>query len=381
MGSATEEINHRLELHEAKGQLTAGEKPVPKPEADGFILKTHYAGICHSDLHVWQNKIKISDDLILGLENFNPNFSYPLVMGHEISGEIHALGDNYQGERKVGDRVVVYPWLGCNNCDMCASENSNMCPLTVAQSLGIGKDGGYQSYVSVPEAKYAVPVPEDVGADVACMFGCSALTSYNALSKCRASIERACKDTGAGKLLIIGAGGLGLWVLQWAKVLLPKETIIYVADVTEDKLELAKKQGASETILWKIGDPEEDLLQKTKEVTRGGIDGCVDLVGLAATVNRAFQCAQKRATIVIVGLAGGVMSIPIFAMAMQAVTVAGTYVGTHQEMIDMMAAYTKHKMEAPPISVVPPNEANSALQKLREGKVHGRMVIDFQKKL
>eukprot|EP00923_Selenidium_pygospionis_P058800 GHVN01103396.1.p1 GENE.GHVN01103396.1~~GHVN01103396.1.p1 ORF type:complete len:386 (-),score=29.18 GHVN01103396.1:761-1918(-) len=379
MGSYSEETNQRLELNEVMGKLTLTDRPVPKPQDDGFILKTHYSGICHSDLHMWQNKIKISDELVLGMEAFVPDFAYPRVLGHEMSGEIHALGANYTGDRQVGDRVAVYPWLGCEQCDMCSGNTSNMCAANVASSLGIGKEGGFQSYVSVPDVKHAVVVPDDVGMDVACLFGCSALTSYNAVCKVRGSIEAARKTSGAGKLLIIGAGGLGLWVLQWARALLPKDTVLYVADVTEDKLELAKQQGASETILWKIGAPDDELIAKTKEVTRGGFDGCVDLVGIPSTVNKAFQCAQKQACIAVVGITGGLASIPIFALAINAVTVAGIYTGTREQMKEMMSAYTKYQVEAPPISVVAPREGNAALQQLREGKVQGRMVIQFNK--
>ena len=120
------------------------------------LLKVKAAGVCHSDLHIWEGGYELGHGR-KRLSLKDRGVSLPRIMGHETVGEIVALGPDVdpaeKGNLKAGDTVLVYPWLGCGKSETCLAGDENMC-VVKPNALGVYCDGGYADHMTVPRAKY-----------------------------------------------------------------------------------------------------------------------------------------------------------------------------------------------------------------------------------
>ena len=176
-----------------------------------------------------------------------------IVPGHEISGTIVEFGRESNSEAyclKKGDRVVVYPWVGCQTCELCQAGCNNMCDDNKGGTTDFGQGpnhGGYGEYVRVPSCRYVVKVSDSIPLDVACMLPCSASTAYSAILKARPQIEFALDKRNEARVMVLGAGGVGLWAVSLMKVVLNKNEVKTIAaDVSQSKLDLALDTGADD---------------------------------------------------------------------------------------------------------------------------------------
>jgi propanol-preferring alcohol dehydrogenase len=371
--------NKRLECPGAKASLQVVSKPIPEAPLSGLVVKNHYSGICHSDVHTWQSGFVISDTFTAASTDLMPNFTYPAIFGHEMSGEVYSLGAEYKGELKVGDLVAVSPWTGCQECGPCKAGDTLMCPAFFSFCPGFGVEGGFQHYTAISQGYDVLKVLPGIPMPSASIMTCSGITALKAVNKIIPAVERAIKNTGAAKVLIIGAGGVGLWGINWAKALLPPQAKVFVADISDEKLKGGLAQGADEGILWDRAAAEADLIQLTKEKLAGGLDGSVDFVGLAATSGRAVQCASKGATCVTVGLAGGEMRVMLVPMVLSEVRVEGSLVGKLHHLADAMKIFKEKNVKVPPVTFVPPEDIERCLLELKAGTFQGRYVVDWTK--
>ena len=127
------------------------EEQNPSPQGTEVLVRVTAAGVCHSDVHLWEGFFDMGGgNKVSTQKTMNP----PRTMGHEIVGEVVALGPEAKGA-KVGDKAVVYPWIGCGKCWYCQSGTEHLCPTPCA--LGVNNDGGYADHVLVPHAKYLYP--------------------------------------------------------------------------------------------------------------------------------------------------------------------------------------------------------------------------------
>lgn len=368
-----------VEAPSPKQRLRVTSGPIPEPQPRGFILKTHFTGICHTDVHITENKMRLGDDKVVGMEHVNPNFTWPFIMGHEFCGEVYKLGSEpVPGTEhlKVGDRVCVFSYIGCEQCGFCAGGKSTRCDKSLCTDYGIGISGGYQAYFSVTSKQHAVPIPEGLSSDVASLLGCSGVTAYNAVKAALSAVEFAMKFTGRASVMIIGAGGLGLWALGLSKAMCPAGTKVFVADVGEDKLQQATANGATDTVLWpkEVTDDEAVELAVSKV---GKVDAVMDFVGIGSTNYRGYQCLMKGGTIVNIGIAGGTSKLPLLDVALGVKRVEGVYVGDKADLENVIRIVNEKKVIPPPIHHVTPEQAADALIALKEGKVNGRNVIKW----
>ncbi|XP_076817865.1 alcohol dehydrogenase-like [Clavelina lepadiformis] len=349
---------------------------VPVAPPKGLVVKTAFGGICHSDLHQWENEIRQGSEGVLRYTD-NPFYKLPVVPGHEISGVVHSMGSESEtGDAKleIGDEVVIYPWIGCANCNYCNFGDNNLC-LSKHLWLGNVRPGGYASFVVIPERKFAIKIPKSIPLDVACMLSCSCLTTYNAVIKTKLTIEKATARNGKANVLIIGAGGLGLWSIQMAKHILPKSTTITVADINEEKLQIARDHGCHLTLCWPSSLTDNEAIAQAMKI--GGYDAIIDFVNTSKTSNRAFRCLGMEGKLVMVGLFGGQANYSLPGMIFGAKTVQGVIVGTLQTMKDMINLVAKEKLIPPPMKYFQLEEITDALNLIKDGKLNGRGIINF----
>ena len=126
------------------------EKPIPV--GDEILVKTVSCGVCHSDVHIYEGFFDLGGGAKL------PTPAKDLAMGHEVFGEVVELGENVK-DFEIGKKYVVYPWIGCGDCEICESGNEHYCGITTNRNIGITRDGGYGEYVLVPDKKYLL-MPE-----------------------------------------------------------------------------------------------------------------------------------------------------------------------------------------------------------------------------
>ncbi|MGH7090000.1 MAG: alcohol dehydrogenase catalytic domain-containing protein, partial [Stellaceae bacterium] len=210
--------------------LSGVDRPLPEPQGSEVLLKTLATGVCHSDLHIWDGFYDLG-----GGKRFNlgeRGLNLPITLGHEIVGEIVAAGPDATSAAP-GDRCVIYPWIGCGACAVCARGDEHLCNRP--RALGIYRPGGFADHVLVPHPRYLLP-PGRLGSDEAAPFACSGLTAFSALKRLSPDIYR------AEPILIIGAGGLGLMALALLKALHGRGAV--VADIDPKKRAAALAAGA-----------------------------------------------------------------------------------------------------------------------------------------
>jgi len=343
---------------EAGKPLQEIELPTPEPTGKQVLLAVTHAGVCHSDLHIWEGeydlgsrgKMKLSDRGVV----------LPLAMGHEIVGTVLQWGPEAEGQGlAIGQRKLVFPWVGCGTCARCRAEEDNMC--AEGRALGIFQHGGYATHVLVPEPRHLLEIG-DLDPALAATYACSGVTVFSAIHKVM-PLE---PDEA---IVLVGAGGLGLSAIALLKALGHRR--IVSVDVTEEKLAHARAAGASDTLLA----TGEGVTQRLVALCGGAVPAVIDLVNGTQTARFAFDALSKGGKLVQVGLFGGELTLPLPLMAMRALTVQGSYVGNPKELRALVALARTGTLPGIPITREAFPNASSALMRLRDGKVTGRIVL------
>jgi alcohol dehydrogenase, propanol-preferring len=333
------------------------ELPTPEPKGTEVLLEVTHCGVCHSDLHIWDGFYDVGGGKQMSLKD--RGVVLPLAMGHEIIGRVVKLGPDAKGV-KPGDVRIVFPWLGCGQCEKCLAEDDNMCSVA-AKSLGVFANGGYGTHVIAPHPRHLV----DLGSldpAVAATYACSGITVYSAIKK-----AMPLKPT--QPIVVIGAGGLGLNAIAVLKAL--KHQNIITVDISAEKRDAAMKAGATKT----VDGSGEDVAKRIMEAAGGPVPAIIDLVNGTATARFAFPALDKGGKLIQVGLFGGELTLPLPIMAMRALTIQGSYVGNPKELRELVKLAQAGELEALPVATIPQSQANEALNRLRDGKVTGRLVL------
>ncbi|XP_013414785.1 uncharacterized protein LOC106176799 [Lingula anatina] len=355
----------RAVVYEASKPLRLTDYAIPTPPSKGAVVKITYSGVCHSDINFWEGF-----DSGPGLKEVAP--------GHEIAGVVEALGDSAGTELNVGDNVVVYPWLKCLECALCVGWRPNLCN-DIRYMLGCSQHGGFATHVVVPIVERTVlRIPRGLTPEVACMLPCSGITTYNAVLNTRDTLLDMVGLRGKANLLVIGAGGLGLWCIQFAKHILPPEVSVFSADITEEKLKLAQDANADGTILWTKGANEEALLAHTREISgvgKIGFDAVIDLVGSEDTSRRAYELQAAGGIQVTVGLFGGKLTLDLPSHTFSSKCVKGVLVGTPHHLEEVLKLVAEKKLKPPPTEFYSLEQITDVLNRLKDGQIKGRAIL------
>jgi len=255
--------------------------------------------------------------------------------------------------------VLVHPWIGCGQCAACRRGEENLCAKP--QSLGVVRPGGFAEYLLVPHPRYLLEI-DGLDPAEAAPLACAGVTTYSALKKLGARIHE-------GPVVVIGAGGLGLMAIEVLKALGGVGSV--VVDIDPAKRDAARVAGALQVIDARAPDAAAQIQQ----ATGGGARAVLDLVGATATVSLAIASAARGAHIVICGLMGGDITLALPVIPMRPLTIQGSYVGTLDELRELIALARRTTMRPIPVTRQPLAEVNEALQGLRAGHVVGRAVL------
>ncbi len=339
--------------------LEAVDRPVPQPQGTEVLVKVSAAGLCHTDLHLWEGYYDLGGGKKLALAD--RGIKPPLTLSHEIVGQVAAAGSEAAAlvAGLSGRPVLIHPWIGCGECAACRRGEENIC--IKPQSLGVARPGGFAEYVLVPHPRYLVDISGLDEAEAA-PLACAGVTTYSALKKFGARIHEA-------PVVVIGAGGLGLMAIEVLKALGGQGAV--VVDIDPVKREAARAAGA----LAVIDAKASDAVQQIQAATDSGARAVLDLVGATPTVSLAVASCARGGHIVICGLMGGDITLSLPVIPMRPLTLQGSYVGTLEELRELVALVQRTGMKAIPVARRPLSEANHALLDLHAGRVVGRAIL------
>ena len=331
----------------------------PQPKGTEVLVRVTRSGVCHSDLHIWDGYFELGGGKRFYVKD--RGCIPPFTLGHEPFGIVEAVGNKVKNV-KIGQKRIVFPWIGCGKCPVCKSGQDNYC-VSGSRFLGVNRPGAYASHILVPDPKYLVDA-SGIDDAFAATLACSGLTTYSATAKLP---ELGPKDWVA----VIGCGGLGLVCVSVLRAKGVKNII--ACDIDPEKLEAAKKLGAKLT----LDSRSPDASQKLQALALGQLAGAIDLVGMPATAALGLAALRKGGRYVICGLFGGELVYPLPPFAQRAIGVVGSYVGNLQELKEVVALARKKKLKPTPVATRPAGEVNAALEDLKAGKVLGRVVLAF----
>ncbi|MBO0736239.1 MAG: Zn-dependent alcohol dehydrogenase [Alphaproteobacteria bacterium] len=275
-------------LHAAKQPLTIEEVELGTPKSREVLLRTAFAGLCHSDLHF--------------IEGLYPHPT-PCVLGHESAGIVEAVGDGVSYV-KPGDHVITCLSVFCGTCPQCVTGHPNLCENTdIKMPPGVSRrlswKGGELMNQFLNLSSFAeqmlvhenaiVKIDPDIPLDRAALVGCGVMTGVGAV------FNSARVEPGA-TVAVIGCGGVGLSAVNGAS-LAGAERIIAI-DTVASKLEVARELGATDTLNASNADP----VQQVREMTGGGVHYSFEALGTKATAEQAFQMLRAGGTATIIGM-------------------------------------------------------------------------------
>ena len=333
-------------------------KETPDPKGTEVLVRITRSGVCHSDLHIWDGYFDLGGGKRFYVKE--RGCVPPFTLGHEPFGIVEALGPRAKGV-KVGQKRIVFPWIGCGKCAMCKDGLDNYC--TAMRTIGVIKPGAYSTHLIVPHPKYLVDAG-GIEASFAATLACSGVTAYSAFCKLP-------KISSRDAVAVIGCGGVGLATISVLRAKGVRNVI--ACDVDEAKLTVAKNFGARLTLDTRA----PDAVAKLQALAKGCLAGVIDLVGMPATAALGLAALRKGGCYVICGLYGGELKHPLPTFPLRALRVAGSYVGNLRELKAVVALAKKKKLKALPLTTRPADDVNTILQDLKAGKVLGRVVLAF----
>ncbi len=344
------------QIIEPNKPLQINEIILPNPNGNQVIIRVKSTGVCHSDLHLWEGGYDTGDGFMKVTDR---GVKFPVTPGHEVVGTVEQIGDSVEGVN-IGDLVLIYPWIGCEQCPTCENGDTNLCESP--KSLGVFQNGGYAEYVLVPDSKFLAKI-NNLDPDAAASLACSGLTAFTAIKKALVNKPE--------NILIVGAGGLGLMGVQIAKAL--TNSNIICADLDDEKLNSAKKLGATHIVNTKEPDAIKEIMSICNEK---GVDSIIDFVNAPPTVKMDLSIIRKRGNIVLVGLFGGSVDLSLVSIPLKAITIQGAYTGSYNDMIELIQLAESGVINPIVSKHYTLDEANIALEDLKNRKIIGRAVIN-----
>lgn len=276
---------------EAPGKIAVAAVTQPERKEQNVLIKVRSFGICGSDIGAY-----------LGT---NPLVSYPRIIGHEVAGEVLEVPED-ETELKIGDRVVLEPYVYCGNCYPCKNGHTNCCEnLTV---LGVHINGAMSEYFSHPR-HLVHKVPADIPWNLLAMVEPLTISMH--------AVKRSRVKKGE-HVVITGSGPIGLLAAQYALAL---EAIPVVVDPVEERLEFARKLGVKYT----INPVKQDAVSEIKTITQGTMaEVVIEASGNAAAIRSSIDYAAYSGRISLVGWPKNEISLPTALFTKKELDIVGS---------------------------------------------------------
>ncbi len=345
--------------------------PVPQPRDGEVLIKVNACGVCHTDLHVMKGEVA---------------FPTPCVLGHEISGRVAEVGAGVEGF-STGDPVVSSFIMPCGTCYYCVRGQDDLCEKFFAYNrlkgtlydgetrlwrddgtpLWMYSMGGLAEYAVVP-ATDVFHLPPEIPMAEAAILGCAIFTAYGALRNGAGLV-------GGESVAVVATGGVGSNIIQIARAFgaLP----IIAVDVTDEKLEAARRLGATHT----VNSRQESAVERIREITGGrGVDVAFEALGRPETFATALDSVRDGGRAVMVGIApaGVTAPIEITRLVRRKIAVTGSYGGrarTDMPAVVSLARQGRVDVRAPITRRYPLEEADRAYKALDAGEIVGRAIV------
>lgn len=297
-------------------------------------------GFCHTDLHYLDH----------GVATAKPP---PIILGHEISGQVDGVGPGAEGVA-VGDRVLVPAVLPCGRCEYCRTGRENICPSL--RMLGNHLDGGFAEKVVVP-AKDLVPLPRDIDPVAGCIISDALTTPYHAV------VHRARVQEGE-RVAVVGCGGVGINVVQFA---VAAGARVVAIDLIDAKLDAARRLGAEGTI-----NPgrTEDVGKEVRRLLGDAVDVAIEAVGSPTTIALSFSTLRRGGRLCLVGYSSAPAILPAPKVMFLEYSILGSLgcrPGDYPRVVEMVR---RGRIQLDPVVTarVPLEEIETAADRLRRGE-------------
>ncbi len=354
-------------LHEANHPLTIEDVEIEKPKRREVLLRTAFAGLCHSDLHF--------------MEGLYP-FPTPVVLGHEAAAVVEAVGEDVTYV-KPGDHVITCLSVFCGECPQCVTGHTNLCENTEVKLLpGAARRlrwrgavlnqafnlSAFAEHMLVHEHA-VVKIKPDIPLDVATLVGCGVMTGVGA-------VFHAAKVEPGSTVAVIGCGGIGLSAVNGAAIA-GAERIIAI-DTVASKLEAARAMGATDTINASNVDPVEAV----KELTGGGVPYSFEAIGLKKTAEQSFAMLRPGGVATIIGMVPVGVKIELHgADFLRDRKIQGTSMGGNHFRVDMprlLELWRQGRLQLETLisGRIPLEKINEGFANLKSG-APVRQLIDF----
>jgi len=251
------------------------DRPMPVAARGQALVRIRRIGICGTDLHAFRGR--------------QPYFSYPRILGHELAGEVVALGDGVS-DLQAGDAVTIIPYLECGNCIACRSGKTNCC--TSLQVIGVHRDGGMQEFISMP-ADHLLKAP-GLSYDELALVECMAIGAH--------AVRRAGVRSGEA-VLVTGAGPIGYGIMQFARIAGAR---VITMDINEQRLEFARSWARTDATVKGGNEQSHHLIA---ELTDGnGASVVFDATGSAQAMMQGFEYVAHGGRYLLVSIVDATIS-------------------------------------------------------------------------
>ncbi|QDH16815.1 alcohol dehydrogenase AdhP [Swingsia samuiensis] len=327
-----------------KGKVDIVEKQIRPLQPGEALLKMTCCGVCHTDLHV---------------KNGDYGDKKGVTLGHEGIGVVTAVAPDVTA-LKVGDRAsVAWFYEGCGRCEYCTTGRETLC--RDVKNAGYTVDGGMAEECIVP-ANYAVKVPDGLASPEASSVTCAGVTTYKAV-----------KVSGVKPgqwIAVYGLGGLGNLAVQYAKKVFNAKVV--AVDISDEKLAFAQKVGADIIINSKNEDAAKIIQNKT-----GGAHAAIVTAVASVAFEAAVNSVRAGGRVVAISLPPGAMRLDIPHLVFNGIEVVGSLVGTREDLAEAFA-FAADGTVVPKVTLRSIKDVNDIFTEMEEGKIEGRMVIDFE---
>ena len=341
MTSPTETMR-AVVVAEAGGGAHVRTVPRPRPAHGEALIRVASCGVCATDLKI------IAGDL--------PGVTFPHILGHEVAGIVAGIERDTDTDVAVGDAVVVGMFGSCHRCSSCMSGLEQFCERASRQ-LGFTRNGGLAEYVAVPVGALS-PAPTGVSSNEAALLADCLATAHHAVDTARVEA--------ADHAVVIGAGGLGLHVLQFLLRVTPKVTVI--EPDPERRLTTQQVFGTRVAVFDTWGDlPDLDATD---------IDVVVECAGAA---DIAWSRMRPGGRVCLVGYRpAAVLSVPQMSVVGSQLSIRGIRASTRSDMRAAAQALEAGHVRGLVSSTMPLERSGEALSRLAAGQVFGRAVVEIE---